>query len=498
VFYQASFRKLLAMPYLLLTGATGFLGRYLLRDLLADGVSVAVLVRPGRLESGGQRIEAVMRHWESQAGHHLPRPVVFAGDLSAQDLGLSHRDRKWIGEHCDTLLHCAAAMTFRADARGEPWRTNVEGTRHVLDLCRQVGILKLHHVSTAYVCGLRVGRIRESELDVGQKYGNVYEESKIQAETLLRTSGHFHDLTVYRPSSIVGDSRSGYATSYHGFYLPLHLAYTVAGKIPYQQMGERFFSLLGFQGNEGKNLVPVDWLSAAITYLVRRPEHHGKTYHLASPRPVTVRLIQEIVQEAIQSYTDRQPLRALSDVELASYERLFHDYMGIYRSHFRDDPEFDLTNTAGALAELPCPPVDRQMLLRVARFAMDNKFGAPRWEPIQLDFDAAKHLDALLQVGRATSGANGATQAVALQVNGSGGGQWHVWVDDGKVIGAGLGLGGDPCARIYLNTTTFASLASHTLSVEQSLARGRVLLERVRRTAPDLVTVLKQLVSISN
>ena len=162
-----------------------------------------------------------------------------------------------------TRIPNAASMAFRHDSHGEPFRTNVDGMRNMLALCQQAGIETFHHVSTAYICGLRSGRVREDEVDLGQENGNVYEVSKLGAEKLLRSAGFLRQTTVYRPASVVGDSLTGYTTSTHGFYLPLQLAYVMADKVPTDLMGDRFFRLLGLRGDEGKNLVTVDWLSAA-------------------------------------------------------------------------------------------------------------------------------------------------------------------------------------------------------------------------------------------
>ena len=341
------------MKYLLLTGATGLVGRYLLRDLLAANVPVAVVCRSNRVEPASQRIEVLMQRWDRLSGRSYSRPVVIEADLREPGLGISPADRAWIASHCDRVLHNAASMTFREDKHGEPFRTNNDGMRNVLDVCREAGIRKFHHVSTAYVCGLRTGRVYERELDLGQQNGNVYEVSKLTAEKMVRSADFLDETTIYRPASVVGDSQSGYTVSSHGFYLPLQLAYVMADKIPTRLMGERFFRLLGLRGDEGKNLVPVDWLSTAIVYLVTHPEHHRQTYHLTHPTPVTVRLIQAVIQEAIEKYSSRRFVGELSEQQIVEYEALFQQYMEIYRSHWRDDPQFDRANTDRALRICP-------------------------------------------------------------------------------------------------------------------------------------------------
>ena len=162
----------------------------------------------------------------------LPRPVVIEGDLLSKGLGLEGADVRWLSRHCTSVIHNAASLSFHSRERDdEPWLSNVTGTRQVLDLCRRTGIRQFHHVSTAYVCGLRNGRILESELDAAQEFGNDYERSKIEAERMVRDADFLSPVTVYRPSIIVGDSRTGRTTTYHGFYALLRLAHTLVSRL---------------------------------------------------------------------------------------------------------------------------------------------------------------------------------------------------------------------------------------------------------------------------
>jgi thioester reductase-like protein len=96
--------------------------------------------------------------------------------------------------------------------------SNLTGTRNLLQLCRETGVRQFDHVSTAYVCGKRPGPVFERELDCGQTFRNDYERSKCEAEKLVRAAAHLDRVTVYRPAIIVGDSRTGYTTAYHGPY----------------------------------------------------------------------------------------------------------------------------------------------------------------------------------------------------------------------------------------------------------------------------------------
>ena len=366
--------------YVLLTGGTGLLGRYLIRDLTARGVRVALLVRPTRKMSAEQRVDALMATWEAQLRRSLARPHVIDADLTKPDLGLDDLDRDWISENCDLVLHNAASLTFHGtDPDGEPWRSNVEGTRAILELCRRTGIVDLHQVSTAYVCGLRTDRVLESQLDVGQEPGNDYERSKMAAEVLVREAEFLSPPTIYRPSIIVGDSQNGFSTTFHGFYAALHLAHTLwqtatsdpRGAVQSEQAPTR----LTLDGNERKNFVTVDWVSRAISEILVRPDCHGQTFHLTSPDPVTTGVLSDVLEQVIEnchnSFVGPGPLKDPSNIE-----KLFYEQMQIYSSYWRDDPEFDTGNTLRILPDLRPPTVDHALLVRLSEAAIEMGF---RW-----------------------------------------------------------------------------------------------------------------------
>jgi thioester reductase-like protein len=458
-------------------------------------VRVALIGRPNRAETVQQRVEGIMRRWEDAAGRALPRPVVLQGELNRPGLGLSDSDRRWLASNCDTVLHNAASMVFKEDKHGEPFRTNVDGLKSLLEVCQQVGIRRMHHVSTAYICGLRQGQILESEVDLGQQNGNVYERSKLQAEKLVRAAG-FEQLTIYRPASVIGDTRTGFTTSTHGFYLPLQLAYMIADRVSAAVMGERFLKLLGLTGNEGKNLVPVDWLSAAITFLVTHPEHHGQTYHMTHPQPVSSRLIQEVVREAIERWAPDARRGAMPEEEIAPYEKLFREHMEVYRSHWRDDPKFDRTNTDLALGgRLPVPELDHDVLLRIAGYPVQHKFILRRAEPVENQFMAQQTLSSWLKKDAARHNGAAVARSLGLQINGRGGGQWRLLIHGERVVGAELGLGTQDAARFYLSAQTFSSLIDGRLSVRQSINSGRVVVESSHGGQQDLAGYLEQIVA---
>ena len=166
--------------------------------------------------------------------------------------------------------------------------------------------------------------------------------------------------------------------------------------------------------------------------------------------------------------------------------------MLIYRSHWRDDPVFDRTNIDRVLPQLPCPEMDYELLMRVARYPIVNNFGLAKHEVVTRPLDAQNRLAPYLR--RPVAGDDGKL-CVTLQVNGSGGGQWHLFVRDGAVLGADLGLAPADAPRCYLNSATFASLARGEITVQQSIDAGRVFLQAPRGVRAEVVRAVQQLLS---
>ena len=379
----------------LLTGATGLLGRYLLRDLLARGQQVAVVVRGNERMSADARVAALMAAWEQRGFASLPAPKVLTGDITSPTLGLSDEDKAWVAEHCDMVLHNAASLSFE-DARSEddePWRTNLGGTQNVLELCRQLEIRDFHHVSTAYVCGLRTGTVREDELFVGQDFGNDYEKSKLKAEECVRNADFLAPPTIYRPAIIVGDSENGFTTTFHGFYALLRLAVTLVRMVENSAQNEWLIPLRELAGREMKNLVPVDWVSAVITDVVCRREHWGNTYHVTPAEPTSVATIRDVIERAIgyegtTEFAGEQIQFGGSewnpDLQVA-LESAFYEQIQVYATYWRNDPEFDRTNLLRVVPHLPCPKLDFDRLLKLAEtaIAMNFKYRDPKLATIR-------------------------------------------------------------------------------------------------------------------
>ena len=364
--------------YALLTGATGLLGQYLMRDLLASGTRLAVLVRPKKGDPAEQRIERILQYWESEMGQSLPRPLVLNGDVAETDLGFSEEQCDWISKHCNRMIHNAAILRFHSSGpKDEPWRTNLQGTQNALSLAKRCGIKAMHYISTAYVCGNRNARILESDFDDGHGFRNEYERTKYAAEKTVRDSTCFDSVTVYRPVVISGDSKTGFTNTYHGLYVYLRL---FSMFIPEQSRDENGRILtpvkIPMEGDEPRNVVPVDWVSSVFCEIFENPKAHGRTYHLAPDKCLTP---SEVI-EACYDYFDSHGVEFCGenlpeDHQQPDYAEKIFDNIGIYQQYESNDPAFDTSNLKQFAGHIPCPPIDAATIHRYMDFGNADNWG---------------------------------------------------------------------------------------------------------------------------
>jgi thioester reductase-like protein len=250
------------MGAVLLTGATGFVGREILsRFLERDDRHIYALVRAEN---------------DDQAAGRLPaheRLTAVAGDIEQRELGLAERTSERLRRDVTTVLHCAASVSFDLPLE-EARSVNVEGTRRMLEFARTCDRLeRFSYVSTAYVAGERGGLFREDELAVGQEFRNPYERSKFEAELALRSEGRDLPLQILRPSIVVGDSSTGRTASFNVLYGPLKAF--ARGAVP----------AIPARRDAPVDIVPVDYVADRVHELATRGPNG--TFHLVAGRNAT-------------------------------------------------------------------------------------------------------------------------------------------------------------------------------------------------------------------
>ncbi|TAN41925.1 MAG: NAD-dependent epimerase/dehydratase family protein [Nitrospirae bacterium] len=268
------------MQKIFITGGSGFIGKLIVARLIDDPQyeTIYLLLRPSHRRSVAERRDELLRTIVPPELVPLAAGKIKAvsGDFVLPELGLSADDRSELVHSVDQILHLGAITDF-----GSPIETarkiNVGGTEKVLALataCSKEGRLKrFDYVSTAYVAGMHKREATEQDLDRGQTFANPYEQSKFEAELLVREYGTRLPAAVYRPSIVIGDSCTGYVSSFSMLYWPLKI---LADGIP------RYF--IPGSGGARVDIVPSDFVADAIVALMQDDESLGKTFHLTAGR----------------------------------------------------------------------------------------------------------------------------------------------------------------------------------------------------------------------
>ncbi|MBM4268878.1 MAG: SDR family oxidoreductase [Deltaproteobacteria bacterium] len=368
----------------LITGATGFVGREVAHRLLASDAErrLIALVRAPDDPTAERRRESIVSGLPPSVAERLE---VVRGDVASPGLGLDDRAHDALLERIDRIVHCAASVRFDLPLHVAR-RENVESTREILSLCRQIRSRgregRLDHVSTAFVAGRRKGLVHEDELDVGQEHRNTYERTKLEAELLCREAGGEIPVVIYRPSIVVGRRTSGETTSYKAAYGPMRLLIGAYDLCP--AVLNRIVPL-PLPPDLHVDLVPVDWVADAIVMLSSRAEAAGGCFHLAAGPRGAARL-RELVTLACEHYgTPRvhcvEPgpgLRRLGNAfapALARFAPKLHNVLSVTYAYGLGMPLFDDANAREA--GVAAPPVS-EYFERILGFAARTDFGRRR------------------------------------------------------------------------------------------------------------------------
>lgn len=352
----------------LMTGATGFLGEYLLSELLERGHSVWAIYRNEARRLDTIRFLSGMGLPRNADSLHWVRGDVLELDNLWDDLCRQHPGI----EQVDTLLHCAASTRFHMDRYGEPLRTNLGSSKVLSRLVARIPV-QVHIISTAYVCGrVQDAIVREVNHPRGD-FVNVYEESKWEAEQIWHGRA-----TLLRPSIIVGHSQTTRCNAFTGWYIlfqAIHLFERLirqAGDVNRQRLNIN----VPADPNAGTNIIPVDHVARAAVELIESSDNHNKIFHLSHPNPPSHQWTLDYICNRFNlgGIQFSEPGAPIFEPRNA-LERMAWRQMKTIFSHFSNNPLFDRTNTDRALPNLRVPPVTADMVSRLVDYAVDRNWG---------------------------------------------------------------------------------------------------------------------------
>ena len=254
------------------TGATGFIGKRLVKKLLArKGSVVYFLLR----ETSRDKIPALLEFW----GVGKTRAIPVFGDLRSPKLGVAKEDIKALSKTIDHFYHLAAIYDMLAEA-DEQIAVNVDGTRNTVEFANAIQAGILHHVSSIAAAGLFEGIFREDMFDEAEGLNHPYFATKHESEKIVRneTKGAWR---VYRPGMVVGDSKTGAADKVDGPYYFFKLIQRIRQLLP------PWMPTIGLEGGR-INIVPVDYVVDAMEHISHLPKLDGRAFHLTDPEPMRV------------------------------------------------------------------------------------------------------------------------------------------------------------------------------------------------------------------
>ncbi len=388
------------MKTIFLTGSTGFVGANLAYALLKQGYALKLLVRNGKRSAGERLRESLgcLLDGQDEFAQFKERVEVIPGDITLSALGIRPEVFRRLLSEVDLVFHNAAQTGFKVSTNGDMEKCNVKGTENVLNFTLKLPKPRLCHMSTAYVCGQRSGDFLESDLDAGQDFNNVYEESKFKAEKLVSEYREKYNIktTIYRPSVIVGDSTTGRTSNFRGIYtLIKSISFFVelfSGDL--QKGGERALSA-GAAYHSGKlniplripsipgktlNVIPIDYVVDVILTHLKEYGPSGKTFHIINPSLRTLQWFAETICSLFNitgiGFVDRSELESKP---LTEWERFFLSTIRPVEPYLRvREPRFSDKNTREILkgADIKCPEISEGLFKTLFNYYISNtKFG---------------------------------------------------------------------------------------------------------------------------
>ena len=250
------------------TGATGFIGRFLVANLLKRGEPVYVLVR----KTSAKKLAALREYW----GADEKQVIGVIGDLGKKNLGVADADLKKLKGKIRHFFHLAAIYDLAASAEDQQV-ANVEGTRHAVQFAEAAQAGCFHQVSSIAAAGLYDGVFREDMFEEAEELDHPYFRTKHDSEGIVRRECK-RPWRIYRPSAVVGHSKTGFIDKIDGPYYFFKTLQKLRNILP------PWMPMIGIEGGR-LNVVPVDFVADAIDHIAHKRGLDGQCFHLTDPEP---------------------------------------------------------------------------------------------------------------------------------------------------------------------------------------------------------------------
>lgn len=341
----------------LFTGATGFVGGAMVLELLRQtDDQIACIVRPRNNRISTQayledKLCAAARAygWEDLLSEIPSRCRAISGDILLPSCGEEAKGRGTVSE----VWHCAASLEYRDSYREQIFQHNIYGTKNTIALARSLKAKNFNYISTAYVAGSTVGHVFENLL-VDTITNNCYEQSKREAEKLVDEIQDMH-LRLFRPSIVIGHSKTYAATSFsglYGFIREVNLFKYRVSKLLGSFLNHRRLRIRADE-NTPVNFIPVDMV-AANAVRISYSNSSNRVFHLTNGCVPSVAPTMNIIFKELGV---RAPWYVSDNLHFTSLDEQLDESLEFYNSYLRTPKTFDQTNVEAALGSkiLSCP-----------------------------------------------------------------------------------------------------------------------------------------------
>ncbi|WNF38272.1 SDR family oxidoreductase [Bacillaceae bacterium IKA-2] len=336
-----------------ITGATGFLGTELVKSLVKEGHDVYLLIRS--MKKARALLEKLPTGERQQVNF-------IEGNLETTKLGMTDQAVKKLGDKIDIIYHTAAFLSFDETLRAEIFKTNLEGTKYVLEFAKEINVPKFIYVSTAYTLGNQTNGY-EKLYSLDTNFVNSYEESKCHSEHIVMSYSDTFDVAIMRPSIIIGDSITGEANTTFGLYGILKTVQLLKKRSI--RLDKELYVRLLVDKDAVANIVPVDYVVQALL-LAMNSSNNKSVYNVTNPNPPTNELIFQIVKDAYNFKTlDIASIEAASD--LTEFELSFNKPLEVFKDYINRSIYFESENTNELFNQKGLAPLkmDADMLYRI-------------------------------------------------------------------------------------------------------------------------------------
>jgi thioester reductase-like protein len=376
-----SFEPVVDPERIFLTGGTGFLGAFLIEELLQQThATIYCLVRAANVEEGKNKLIKNLQQYALWDEKFNSRIIPVVGDLSQPLLGIGAEQFQILATNIDTIYHSAALLNYVYPYSALK-AANVLGTQEILKLACQIKVKPVHYVSSVAVfeSNAYAGKVvkEDDEFEHWQGIHLGYSQTKWVAEKLVKIAGSRGlPITIHRPPLIAGHSQTGISNT-HDF-----ICLMAKGCL---QMGS--FPAVDYM----LDMSPVDYVSKAIVHLSRQKESIGKAFHLQHPQPVPLTVLVDWVRSFgypvdVISY-DAWQEKLINDVTSAEnplytlrpflLERRSEEQLTIPDLYLKARrPEISCEDTVNALAGsgVVCAPIDSKLFMTYTAYLIESGF----------------------------------------------------------------------------------------------------------------------------